>query len=143
MDQINVAVAIIHDAGNILISQRRKNGTFSDLWEFPGGKVESGETAEQCLVREMREELDVAIRIVAPLPPVEHAYPAFAVRLLPFVCTITSGTPRPLASQRLAWVGVADLRNHAFPGANQPLLNLILQRPWPPMPLANDPNGRY
>ena len=138
MNPIEVAIAVIYDAGFVLISQRRKNGTFSDLWEFPGGKVEPGETAEQCLVREVREELDITVRVIAELAPIEHAYEAFAVRLFPFVCQITSGKAQPLASQRLARVRISELRNHEFLSANRPLLDLILQREWPPMPAENE-----
>ncbi|HZK80906.1 MAG TPA: 8-oxo-dGTP diphosphatase MutT [Humisphaera sp.] len=126
MSQIDVAIAIIHRSGKVLICQRRKNDTFADLWEFPGGKVEAGETPEQCLAREIHEELGISVRIDNCFPTIAHDYPQLTVHLFPFLCTIQSGEPRPLASQRLQWVAVNDLSDFPFPAANAALLQDVV-----------------
>jgi len=128
MNQIIVAIAVIHQADRVLICQRRKNDTFGNLWEFPGGKVEAGETPEQCLVREIREELGISITLEAPFPIIDHAYPQFAVRLIPYLCTPLAGDPRPLASQRLEWVQASRLHEYSFPAASIGLIGQIIER---------------
>ncbi len=128
MKHLNVAIAVIQRQHQILICQRRKNDTFGDLWEFPGGKVEADETPEQCVVREIHEELGVMVERLGTFSVIEHQYPDLSVRLIPFLCRLTSGEPRPLASQRIAWVEAENLRRHAFPAASLGLIDEILAR---------------
>ena len=129
MKHLNVAIAVIRQQNQILICQRRKNDTFGDLWEFPGGKVEADETPEQCVVREINEELGVTVEPIGTFSVIDHQYPEVSVRLIPFLCRLTSGEPRPLASQRIAWVETENLRRHAFPAASLGLIDEILARP--------------
>lgn len=127
MKHLHVAIAIIHHSSLVLICQRRKNDSFGNLWEFPGGKVEAGETPEQCLHREIQEELGIRIEHTARFPDIEHMYPDVTVRLTPFLCRLVSGDPRPLASQRLEWVPAPRLRDYPFPAANKQLIEQILE----------------
>ncbi|WP_244280915.1 (deoxy)nucleoside triphosphate pyrophosphohydrolase [Mucilaginibacter gossypiicola] len=89
---IKVTCAIIVDTnGLVFAAQRSATMSLPLKWEFPGGKIEPGETAEACLIREIKEELHVDVEIVAPLPANTHQYPNVTVQLIPFVCKITSG----------------------------------------------------
>lgn len=128
MKHLHVAIGVIQQENRILICQRRKNDAFGDLWEFPGGKVELGEMPVQCLVREIEEELGVTVEPVDTFSVIDHQYPELAVRLIPFLCKLTAGDPRPLASQRIEWVQREALRNHAFPAASLSLIDEIQAR---------------
>lgn len=88
--EIEVVAAIIHD-GNRIFATQRGYGEFKDGWEFPGGKIEAGETPEQALIREIKEELDVEIKVEDLLHTVEYEYPKFHLRMYCFFCTIRSG----------------------------------------------------
>ncbi len=92
-EEIPVVCAIIEEKGMILAAQRGINQSNAGLWEFPGGKVHSGETAEQALKREIREELTVEINIVKQLEAVSYRYPWIFIKLIPFVCSINQGEP--------------------------------------------------
>jgi mutator protein MutT len=126
MRQLDVSIAIIQRAGRILICQRRKDDTFADLWEFPGGKIEPGETPERCLTREIQEELGLTAHITAPFAVIEYTYPNCSVRLFPYLCSVESGEPQALASQRLKWVTPAELPAYDFPGGNVTLIQEII-----------------
>src|SRR5256885_9809071 len=86
MNRVDAAIAIVVRAGKVLVCQRKDDDTFGGYWEFPGGKQEDGETLEQCLARELREELNIAARPTTPLDPIVHDYPEALVRLHPFLC---------------------------------------------------------
>ncbi|WP_316788976.1 (deoxy)nucleoside triphosphate pyrophosphohydrolase [Pedobacter frigoris] len=89
---IEVTCAIItNEEGQVLVTQRSANMKLPLKFEFPGGKIETGESAEQCLLREVKEELNLEIEIVSSLSPVIYPYPEFSIRLIPFVCCIKSG----------------------------------------------------
>jgi 8-oxo-dGTP diphosphatase len=88
---IDVSCAIIEQHGKILATRRGKNMHLEGYWEFPGGKVEPGETLEECISREIKEELSLGISIKGKLPVVEFIYPDKAIKLTPFVCRIISG----------------------------------------------------
>jgi len=98
-----VVCAIIEKDDMILAAQRGVNQSNAGLWEFPGGKVHSGETAEQALIREIREELAVEINIVKQLQPVSYRYPWIFIRLIPFICNISKGEPVALEHAQVSF----------------------------------------
>jgi mutator protein MutT len=128
MKRLDVVIAVIHDSGKVLICQRRQDDSFGGYWEFPGGKLERGETPTQCLARELREELAIEVSPTETFPPIEHDYTTARVRLLPYLCTLTHGHPRPLAAQRLEWIEPPRLRDYRFPSANAVLIEQIITR---------------
>ena len=125
MNETDVAVAILYRSGMVLVCQRKAHRPLGGYWEFPGGKREPDETIEDCLIRELREELAVLVRPVAALTPIEHTYSHARVRLHPFVCVLdpASGTPQPIECQAAVWVEPARLRDYRFPPANDRLLD--------------------
>jgi len=127
MDRKDVVIAVVVRAGKVLICQRKAEDPFGGYWEFPGGKREQGETPQQCLAREMMEELALKVDAMEALPPIEHDYPNLRVRLLSYLCT-AEGEPKPIACQKLAWVELSELATYRFPEANAPLLKLIIER---------------
>ena len=122
MKRIDAAIAIVCRDRKVLVCQRKDDDTFGGFWEFPGGKQEAGETLEQCLARELREELAIAARPVARLATLEHDYPNVRIRLHPFVCEHESGEIEHLECQASCWVDPAALRDYQFPPANGALI---------------------
>jgi A/G-specific adenine glycosylase len=115
----NIGVAVIwNNAGQLLIDRRRQEGLLGGLWEFPGGKVEEGETVEACIQREIQEELGIDIAVGDRLVTVDHAYSHFRVTLNVFQCRHLSGEPQPIESDEIKWVTLADLDHYPFPKAN-------------------------
>ena len=104
MRHIHVACAIIEREGKILATQRSATMTLPLKWEFPGGKIESGESPEECLIRELMEELGVSIFISAPLSPATHSYLDFTVTLYPFTCRIAGGIITLHEHHALQWI---------------------------------------
>ena len=139
MQRIEVVIGIVLRNGTLLISQRPDQGPLGGLWEFPGGKLEPGESIEHCLARELLEELAVQVSVLEPLPIVEHDYPAVHVRLHPYLCQHLCGEPQPLASQQVRWVRPDDLVKYHFPPANDALIRCLLERfgATPAGPLRN------
>lgn len=127
MKEIDVVIGLVCSGGKVLICQRRSQDPLGNYWEFPGGKQEPGESREQCLTRELAEELAIGIRIVAPMESIQFDYASVRVRLHPYVCQHLSGEPKPLASQQLTWVTAADLSRYTFPPANAPLLRWLTE----------------
>lgn len=125
----NVAAGVIWKDGRILIAQRPPTGLLGGLWEFPGGKQESGETLQQCLAREIREELAIDIEVDALLMQVEHAYTHFRITLHAFTCRFGSGEPRALGCTDWRWVLPCELEDYAFPTANRRIIRQLLQSP--------------
>lgn len=121
------AAALIDGKGCILLAQRPEGKAMPGLWEFPGGKVSSGETPETALVRELREELDVTTSAgcLWPLSFASHAYEEFHLLMPLFSCRVWSGTPHPKEGQKLVWVRKEELRNYAMPPADVPLVQLL------------------
>ncbi|MDR3579852.1 MAG: (deoxy)nucleoside triphosphate pyrophosphohydrolase [Oryzomonas sp.] len=101
---IHVACAIIEHDGMILAAQRSETMRMPLKWEFPGGKLESGETPETCLVREVREELAIGISLVRALPVTTHSYETFTVTLYPFVCAPAGGVMTLYEHRAVAWM---------------------------------------
>lgn len=124
------AVALIDVDGRVLLAQRPPGKSLAGLWEFPGGKVESGESPEAGLIRELKEELgiDTWKSCLAPLTFASHAYDDFHLLMPLFVCRKWEGTPRPQEGQVLKWVRAADLRNYPMPPADLPLIPIL--RDW-------------
>ena len=122
---IDVAIGIVRHQGKILICRRSAAGTFAGVWEFPGGKCEADEAPASALHRELIEELGVSVEVDRALPVIEHDYPAFSVRLHPFICTLVEGDPRALTADRLLWIEPAELRDYSFPPANAALIEQV------------------
>jgi 8-oxo-dGTP diphosphatase len=118
------ACALIDTDGRVLLAQRPSGKTMAGLWEFPGGKVESGERPEDSLIRELKEELGIVVReaCLAPLTFASHAYPDFHLLMPLFVCRRWDGTVTPREGQRLAWVRPNRLRDYPMPPADEPLI---------------------
>lgn len=108
-----VTAAVIRRNGQVLLAQRPPQGLLGNLWEFPGGKVEPGESLEEALQREINEELAASVRVEAPFGVYRHAYSHFKVTLHAFLCRLTAGEPRPVVAQALRWVPIAALE--AYP----------------------------
>ncbi|MEP1470676.1 MAG: 8-oxo-dGTP diphosphatase MutT [Halieaceae bacterium] len=126
MNDVHVAVGVILDAQNrILITRRHDDAHQGGLWEFPGGKVETGETVEFALARELREELGIVLGEIAPLVLVEHDYGDKSVRLDVHTVRNFSGEAEGLEGQPLMWVSVEELAEYQFPAANLPILKAI------------------
>ena len=111
---IEVVAALIHQGDKFLICQRPVNKTCELLWEFPGGKVEAGESKQQALVRECREELDIAIEVGELYMQVDHEYPDFDIRLSLFEAVIKTGEPIKKEHHDLAWIMPEDLGLYVF-----------------------------
>ena len=127
MKQIDAAIAVITRGGRILVCQRHETDTFGGFWEFPGGKRESGETLEQCLARELSEELAIRATPVAQLTLIEHNYPHARVRLFPFVCELDDTTePRAIECQAMEWIDPPRVKSFKFPPANDALLDEVI-----------------
>lgn len=124
------AVALIDPDGRILLAQRPEGKSLAGLWEFPGGKVEPGESPETALIRELHEELgiDTFASCLAPLTFASHSYPDFHLLMPLFACRKWQGMVRPREGQNLAWVRAADLRRYPMPPADEPLIPIL--RDW-------------
>ena len=124
------AVALIDADGRVLLSKRPKGKSQAGLWEFPGGKVEPGETPEAALIRELKEELgiDTWKSCLAPLTFASHSYEDFHLLMPLFACRRWEGTPAPHEGQELAWVRAKDLRSYPMPPADVPLIPVL--RDW-------------
>ena len=121
-----IGVAVIwNQAGQILIDRRKVGGTMGGLWEFPGGKIEPGETVEACIVREIQEELAIEIAVGEHLISIEHTYPTFNLTLTVHHCQHISGVPQPIESEEIRWVNIDDLDNYQFPAANIAIINAL------------------
>src|SRR5512140_1473461 len=126
---IQVAAGLLFRNGRLLITQRRPGDHLGGLWEFPGGKLETGETFEACLKRELREELGIDVDTGELLDSITHAYPEKTVRLQFYRCACPAGEPLPLGCHDLAWVTQAELKQYTFPAADAQLLKLLRGRP--------------
>jgi 8-oxo-dGTP diphosphatase len=123
---LHVAAAVLRDdAGRVLLSRRPDHLHQGGLWEFPGGKVEAGETVAGALARELREELGIEVGRCRPLLCVDHAYPDLTVRLDVREVLAWSGRPRPLEGQQLRWADAASLDPAEFPAADVAVLTAL------------------
>jgi mutator protein MutT len=130
-NSIEVSAALIFRDGKLLITQRHADAHLGGLWEFPGGKREGGETFEECLVREIREELGADISVGELFEKIHHDYPEKSVHLKFFVCKIISGEPQPLDCAAVKWIGKDGLDTHKFPAADARLLEKLMRIEFP------------
>ena len=112
----------------VLISRRAADGVLGGYWEFPGGKLDPGESPEACVVRELREELGVEVRPVRALPAIVHPYDHGRVELHPYFCEHLGGTPAALEVAAWRWVAVDELEAYTFPPANTAILEEVRRR---------------
>ncbi|MBY5365928.1 8-oxo-dGTP diphosphatase MutT [Rhizobium sp. LARHSG275] len=121
------ACALIDADGRILLAQRPEGKSLAGLWEFPGGKVEPGETPEETLVRELEEELGIITKIacLAPLTFASHSYETFHLLMPLYICRRHEGIPRGREGQALKWVRPQALRDYPMPPADEPLIPML------------------
>ena len=135
MDRLDVAIGIVTRGQRVLICQRRADNTFGDCWEFPGGKLEAGETPEACVVREVFEEVGIHVRPTTALEVIDHDYPHGSIRLRPYLCEHLTGEIEILACQDARWITPAALQGFQFPPANGPLIEHVIRRLCDPHPI--------
>ena len=122
---------VLNAAGQVLIDQRLNEGLLGGLWEFPGGKQESGEAIEATIRRELGEELAIEVAVGEELISLEHAYSHKRLRFVVHLCRWLSGEPQPLASQQVRWVDPQELGAYPFPAANAKIIAALLERLQP------------
>ena len=120
-----VSAGLIRRNGGILITKRPAGSHLSGYWEFPGGKREDGETLEECLEREIREELGTTVKAERLLCKVEHDYEGFSISLHLFLCSEPEMDPAPLGCESLAWVRPEELSRYPMPPADEKLVRLV------------------
>jgi 8-oxo-dGTP diphosphatase len=126
---LHVTCAIIQRHGYILAARRSETMSMPLKWEFPGGKIQAGETPEECLRRELLEELGVKARVGQALPPSTHRYPDFTITLYPFLCVLDSGDLTPHEHEEIAWMKPQDLLRLDWADADRPVVNALLEMP--------------
>ena len=124
------ACALIDADGRVLLAQRPEGKSMAGLWEFPGGKLEPGESPEACLIRELHEELGVDTweSCLAPLTFASHAYETFHLLMPLYICRKWKGTPHSKEGQALTWARPERLRDYPMPPADVPLIPIL--RDW-------------
>lgn len=123
---LQVCCAIIESDGKILIAQRSEKMNLALKWEFPGGKIEKGETAENCIVREIKEELGIDIKVKDRLKENVHDYGSRVIELIPFVCCVNGGKIKVLEHKNIIWDKAEKLNDLDFAGADIPIYNEYL-----------------
>ena len=126
---IEVSAGLVFRGGKLLITQRHASAHLGGLWEFPGGKREGNETFEQCLVREVREELGIEVEVGEVVESLTHTYPEKTVVLKFFRCRWVRNEPRALDCLDLKWVTAGELRDFEFPAADARLLQMLQGSP--------------
>jgi 8-oxo-dGTP diphosphatase len=121
-----IGVGIVcNKQGKILIDRRRAKGEMGGLWEFPGGKIEPGETIEDCIKRELKEELGIEVSVGNCLTTIEHQYPEFHVTLFVHYCQYLKGIPQAIECEEVRWVNIWELDKYVFPDANYEIITLL------------------
>ena len=126
---IEVAAGLVFRGGRLLITQRLPGSHLGGLWEFPGGKREPGETYEECLRRELREELGIEVVVVELVESIAHDYPEKSVHLKFYRCRWQRGRPRPVGCHDLKWIAADEIPRYAFPAADMRLLDRLRRSP--------------
>ena len=129
MNVIEVAAGLVFRGGLLLITQRPADGHLGGLWEFPGGKREPPETFEECLHRELREELGIEVKVLELVESITHSYPEKTVLLHFFRCAWLRHEPRHLGCPAFAWVAREELAHYRFPAADARLLEKLRRDP--------------
>ena len=121
------ACALVDADGRVLLTERPAGKSMAGLWEFPGGKIETGERPEETLIRELKEELGIVVRepCLAPLTFASHAYEEFHLLMPLYVCRRWNGLPTPQEGQELTWVRAARLGDYPMPPADKPLIAML------------------
>ncbi len=127
---IHVTCAIIRRSGRILAARRSAAMAMPLKWEFPGGKIHPGESAEDCLRRELLEELGIVASVGRALPASTHRYPAFTITLYPFLCAVESGELVPREHEQIAWLNPGDLPRLDWAEADRPIVDALLAIPF-------------
>jgi 8-oxo-dGTP diphosphatase len=127
--EFQVAAALVFRDGKLLITQRHRDAHLGGLWEFPGGKREANETFEQCLVRELREELGIEVSLGELVESLTHDYPEKTVHLRFYRCRWQQHEPQSLGCPAFKWVTAAELQDYAFPAADARLLEKLRANP--------------
>ncbi len=122
------ACALVDTDGRVLLAQRPEGKQLAGLWEFPGGKVEPGETPEQCVIRELQEEIGIETDIpcLAPLTFASHSYDDFHLLMPLFICRRFRGIAQPKEGQALKWVRPRQMRDYPMPPADAPLVQFLI-----------------
>jgi len=122
-----VAAALVDADGRVLIAQRPEGKNMAGLWEFPGGKIEADESPDEALIRELREELGIAVKqaCLAPFTFASHSYPNFHLLMPLYVCRRWEGTPEPRHHAALKWVRPKDMKDYPMPAADLPLIPML------------------
>ncbi len=124
--RIRVVSALIERDGRFLVTQRRAEATLPLLWEFPGGRVEPGESDQRALVRELMERLGVEVAVGAREVEVDHAYRGYTLLLSTYRCRIEAGEPHPVHVRAIRWASPEELAQLSFPGADQASVDALL-----------------
>jgi len=125
----DVAAGMVwNEAGQVLIAQRPLDGLLGGLWEFPGGKQESGETLPECLQRELREELAIEVEVGELFTVVQHGFTHFKITLHAFTCRYLSGEPQAIGVRDFAWVTPAELSRYSFGKADRQVIEHLTAR---------------
>ena len=127
MKEIEGVAAVIERAGKFLITLRLETSPMGHCWEFPGGKIEPGETIEQCAVRECEEEIGVAVRPLRRLREEWYDYPHGRVHLHFVLCEIVSGEPKPIQCREAKWIKPEEFKNYEFPPADVGVIEGLLK----------------
>ncbi len=122
-----IAVAVVFRGDDLLIDQRPETSMLGGLWEFPGGKIEANETAAECVVREVKEEIGIDVEVESELATIDHAYSHFTITLIAYICRYIQGEAQPLQCSDVRWIKPSDLKDYAFPMANQKLFPFLEQ----------------
>ena len=129
MSAIDVAAGLVFRDGKLLITRRHPEAHLGGLWEFPGGKREPNESFEDCLARELREELGIEVTVGPLIESLTHAYPEKTVHLRFYRCGWLRHEPRALDCMAFAWISPGDLGNYAFPAADARLIEKLSSTP--------------
>ncbi len=127
MPVIPCGVALIRRGRQFLISQRKADDTFGSFWEFPGGKRDPGESFENCVIREIREELGVEVTVERKFMELKREYNEKIIWLNFYLCAYISGDPQPIECQKVLWTDVSDLKNFNFPPANEKVIENLMR----------------